>query len=257
MKEEIYSNSKRSLRAQGAKFRILRQSLGWTQEDAAIKAGYSIRLIRKLESGGAVRPATLVDVLQCYHEAAGIDDWEIKNFLNPSGEANSKSLPRTVIDGAMENGQNADTPRSIEQQRQCELMQTWYETIYHRLEVDRIREFVASDILFCHGNHTESRGVAVVESLANTVLTAFGEIKFQFDRCFAHEGQVFLYWNVHLIHTGPFNGVAATGRRLHLRGSTRAKIEGRYIVEVEDQWDVYDLMRQINDEPDTWQEQLN
>ena len=41
----------------------LRQSLGWTQNDAAEKSGYTSRLIRKIEAGGTVKPSTLLDVL--------------------------------------------------------------------------------------------------------------------------------------------------------------------------------------------------
>jgi len=59
----------------------LRQPLGWTQDDAAHRSGYSARLIRKIESEASVRPATLRDVLQCYHEALETQSWNIVNFL--------------------------------------------------------------------------------------------------------------------------------------------------------------------------------
>lgn len=70
----------RSLVGDPNKIRQLRQTLGWTQDDAATRSGYSARLIRKIEARASVRPATLRDVLQCYHEALEIKQWNIKDF---------------------------------------------------------------------------------------------------------------------------------------------------------------------------------
>ena len=69
------------------KIRKLRQSLGWTQNEAAAQSGYSPRLIRKIESGAGVRPATLRDVLQSYHEALKIQSWSIADFCSTNEDA--------------------------------------------------------------------------------------------------------------------------------------------------------------------------
>ena len=75
------TNPRKSLIGDATKFRQLRQDLGWTQNDAATRSGYSERLIRKIESGASVRPSTLRDVLQCYHEAQEKRPWNIADFL--------------------------------------------------------------------------------------------------------------------------------------------------------------------------------
>lgn len=59
-----------STKVDGPKLRRLRESLGWTQEMAAERSGYSCRLIRKLESGGPVDCQTLSDVMEAYCEYA-------------------------------------------------------------------------------------------------------------------------------------------------------------------------------------------
>ena len=75
------TNPRKSLISDANKIRQLRQTLGWTQNDAATRSGYSERLIRKIESGASVRPSTLRDVLQCYHEAQEKRPWNIADFL--------------------------------------------------------------------------------------------------------------------------------------------------------------------------------
>jgi len=82
----------RSLIGDSKKIRKLRRSLGWTQNDAAAQSGYSERLIRKIEAGASVRPTTLRDVLQCYHEALEMPPWSIADFLLDEGVGKSRDF---------------------------------------------------------------------------------------------------------------------------------------------------------------------
>lgn len=62
------SRARISTYVDGKRLKGLRQSLGWTQVVAAEIAGYTERLIRKLEGGGPVDWQTLHDVVATYHE---------------------------------------------------------------------------------------------------------------------------------------------------------------------------------------------
>lgn len=53
------SASSRYQACNGETIRSLRRALGWTQAELAQKAGYSVRLIQKAESGGSLAPTTL------------------------------------------------------------------------------------------------------------------------------------------------------------------------------------------------------
>ena len=53
-----------------ARVRAGRAAAGWSQEELAARAGYSDRLIRKLEGGGTVRARTLADVLRALDPAS-------------------------------------------------------------------------------------------------------------------------------------------------------------------------------------------
>ena len=230
------NQSLRSLVADANQIRTLRQSLGWTQDHAAAKSGYSSRLIRKLESGGGVRPETLNDVLQCYHEASGIEQWLVSDFLL-ADEASEKFRADELTD---------------EQSRQIARIREYYITMFNRREFHRLSEFVVEDILFRHGNGEQAQGIEIIQQLIETMLSAFNPIEFSFDRSFIHEQDVFTYWRVRQKHVGTFSDVPATNQWYDVCGNSRCKLIGDKVFDVEDNWDVYDLLRQLKGEPYTW-----
>jgi len=54
-----HQNGDRNLRCNGLAIRVLRQAHGWTQAELANVTGYSLRLVRKAEAGGALAPRTI------------------------------------------------------------------------------------------------------------------------------------------------------------------------------------------------------
>jgi len=227
--------SSRSVAIKGEKLRLLRQSLGWTQDFAAQKAGYSARLIRKVESGGKVRPETLVDLIQCYHVAASIEQWDVCDFLNqePLSAANQQ--------GAIE-----------DQQRQILRMQQWYVTTYNRREVGRVAEFVAPDMRYQHGEGSVLVGVDAIGELVLALLTGFDPMTFEFSHSFFCDDYVHTFWKLKMKHVGVFGDVPATRKWVVLRGNSRVKLVENKMVDFEDNWDVYDVIRQLKGEPPKW-----
>jgi len=56
----------RSFLVNGQLLRLLRASRGWTQQDAAERAGFSDRLIRKAESGGPLQAHSIAVLAELY-----------------------------------------------------------------------------------------------------------------------------------------------------------------------------------------------
>lgn len=229
-------SSSRSLLVDHTKIRLLRQSLGWTQEYASVRAGYSTRLIRKLESGGKVRPETLVDVLQCYQQGVGNDQWTVSEFL------------------CHDPGSDDHDSRSSEsdQQRQILRMQQWYATIYNDREIHRVEEFIATDMTYQHGEGPVHVGIDFIRELASAVLTGFNPLTFEFPHSFYSDGYVHTFWKLKMKHVGEFSGVAPTGKWVNCRGNSRVKIVDDKMVDAEDNWDVYDVIRQLQGESPKW-----
>ena len=236
-------SSSRSIAVHAEKLLVLRQNLGWTQEHAATKSGYSCRLIRKIESGGRVRPETLVDVLQCYHVAIGCDQWHVSDFLlseadgNDSGDASSQQLR---------------DEKQKDQQRQIQRMQQWYTTIYNERQIDQLDDFIDAKIKYQHGQGEVHVGIDLIRKLAASVLNGFNPLQFTFPQSFYSEGYVHTFWHLRMKHEGEFGGVAATGKWVTCRGNSRVKLVNNKMVDAEDNWDVYDVIRQLEGTSPKW-----
>ena len=119
----------------------LRQSLGWTQDDAAEKSGYTSRLIRKIEAGGTVKPSTLLDVLHCYHEARDENDWCMADFIAPRQSVSAEKPTEQV---------NSDSS-NLEYTSQTTLVKNYFETVFNQRNLEQVANFVCPNVRFTHG----------------------------------------------------------------------------------------------------------
>ena len=220
--------SQRSITPDSEKLISLRLRLGWSQQDAAEKAGYSDRLIRKIEKPLPVRPQSLIDVVQCYHEALGEKVHNIEQFFHLTPRSNE-----------LETSQNdaANCPFA------CRVRE-YYDVIYQQRKPDQIKEFVCENIRFTSEGITRS-GVDVIKQRAESLLAAFDPIEFSIDRIFTQDQIVVSYWSVRMKHVGAFFEISPTNRWVNIRGNSLIEFAENVVVAAEDQFDVDDLMCQL------------
>lgn len=204
----------------------LRTRLALTQEEASRLAGYSARLIRKLESGGSVRPQTLVDVLQCYHERLEIENWDVDDFV----DRHSNNASGKTLDGD-------ECPN-------CQLLREYFDTVYCKRQKDKIDEYCCQNIRFT-GEGSTRIGINVIHQRAEAMLGAFDPIHFEFERIHSVDDIVYGFWYARQKHVGDFFEIPATGRWVELRGNSVAQYADGLVVEAEDHFDVDSLIRQI------------
>lgn len=224
------------------KLLLLRQSLGWTQDDAAEKSGYTSRLIRKIEAGGKVKPSTLLAVLHCYHEAREENDWSMADFIAPRESVNAeKSTAQANLE-----------LNNLEDISQPTLVRNYFETVFNQRHQEGVAKFVCPNIRFTHGGGEEHVGIQVVEQLAEKILTGFDPVRHSISQVFVSDGKVFCFWRVEMKHVGEFGGIEATGKWVKSQGLTICRFEQELMVEANDNWDVYDVIRQLSGEPKRW-----
>ena len=219
---------KNSLVADATKLIALRQNLGWTQEDAAKRSGYSVRLIRKIEKQGAVRPQTLRDVLQCYHEAVGNTDWEFDQFL-------FITAPNQASPGFQANCVN------------CKRLKAYFIQVFCERKKHLISDY-CSPCIQLRAEGAVKVGIDSIYQRAEALLSAFDPIEFTFGPIYSFAQVVHLSWSTRQRHTGTFFDIPATGRWVNLRGMSIAKFENGLVVEAEDHFDVESILRQIRGE---------
>ena len=200
----------------GLQLRQLRQSLRWTQEQAAEKSGYTDRLIRKLERGGPVNVQTLKDVVEAY----GASSVEL---LSVTAESFIREQTRTMMES---------------------LARQWFERIFNKREIDAINELVAPSVMLL-AEGTTHVGRDAMRDRVQAVLNAFNPLQLTIEKVLVDGDSTVVYWMVKKKHIAEFLGIPATNRWVKLRGSSHARFENNQIIEARDHWDIHDLIQQL------------
>jgi steroid delta-isomerase-like uncharacterized protein len=129
-----------------------------------------------------------------------------------------------------------------------QVMRRAFEEIMTRGNIAAVNELFASDF----AGHDTSGGTFGREEFREGVLdmlSAFSDRQVQIADQVVAEDKVVTRWQATGVHTGEFNGIPATGRRLSLTGISIDRIAGGRIVE---SWEVTDdagLLRQLGVDP--------
>ena len=206
----------RSFPANGDLLRSLRVARGWTQEDAAAKAGVSDRLIRKSESGGALEIHSLAILASLY----GTPDCR----LTP-GDLLAEPLTTQTRKSATGATHEAEA-----------LVRRWFDELWNQGRLEVIDELAAPNcVLYAEGR--EHRGRAAVRQRAAAVHAAFSDIDVEIQELTVLNDIVICRWSAAITHTGAFLGIPPSGKRLVVRASTWIRfIDGLFT----DGWDYWD-----------------
>jgi len=218
--------NKHSIKPDGETFVALRRRLGWTQQEAATKAGYSVRLIRKIEKHQSVRKQTLKDVTQCYSNA-------LEGLLQIGNNDRFTT---------QEPPQNPGDPN----QGHCltNKVRGYYNDVYNQRNIDRITTYVCPNIRFTSEGESRS-GVSAVQQRATTLLNAFAPIEFVIRSCFCNNQTIVVSWSARMKHTGDFLGILATEKWVDVRGNSIFVFSDGLIVEAEEHFCVDNLVREL------------
>jgi steroid delta-isomerase-like uncharacterized protein len=199
----------------------LRAASGWTQREAAAKAGFSDRLIRKAEHGRAIDAHSIAVLAQLYSTPErGLT---VQDLLAEPLEPSSADRPAPSAAGVQ--------PTSpIE-----ELVLRWFEELWNQRRLKVIDELAAPNIVW-HVEGRQFRGRRSVRRWVAELHAAFSDFEMVIDQLTVRDDLAICRWRLAMTHTGPWLGFAATGKRLVAHGSTWIRIEGGLIREGWDHW---------------------
>jgi steroid delta-isomerase-like uncharacterized protein len=83
------------------------------------------------------------------------------------------------------------------------------------------------------------------KQLVNVFGTAFPDSHFDLDDVLAMGDKVVTRWTYHAVHTGPFQGLPATGKRVVMTGITILRLAGGKVVENTVELDQLGLLQQL------------
>jgi len=206
-----------SVQVDGRRLKQLRKALGWTQETVALKAGYTDRLIRKLERGGPVAARTLRDVLDAYREH--------------EAEIHVAALETFVV---------GLSSHDLEY-----MIRSWFERAFNQRDVQVVDELIHENVvLYAEGQTLIGRDH--LRQRVNGLLAAFDPLQITVENVLLDGNTTVAYWTVRKKHIGEFLGIPPTQKWASLKGSSLTVFESGQIIQARDHWDVQHLIDQLS-----------
>ena len=211
-----------SVRVDGPRVRSLRKQAGLTQRRLATRAGYSERIVRKLERGGPVRRETLEDVLTALGDAgAATGGGEVDRFL--------LELP----------------PAELERRAR-----EWCRRAFDERDLSAVDDLIAPDVE-ARAEGDEYSGREAILARVAALHAAFDPIEMTIDRLTMDGRDVAVQWTASVRQVGEYAGVPATGREAVVSGYSWVRFRGGEMVEMRDHWDAAALRRALaGEDPD-------
>jgi steroid delta-isomerase-like uncharacterized protein len=130
------------------------------------------------------------------------------------------------------------------------LIRRWFEEVWNKGRMEAIDEMCRPDAIG-HGQaqHKVDIGLHEFRQLARDLRAGFPDIHITIHETLAEGDKVVARWNATMTHSGPFLGIAATGKKAEVTGTSIQRIVDGKIAEGWDNWDQLGLLVQIGAVP--------
>jgi steroid delta-isomerase-like uncharacterized protein len=120
----------------------------------------------------------------------------------------------------------------------------WDEIINHgKLDLFNDSNFTKDVVM--HVSPADLVGIDSARGYYANFVKGFSNIKFTIKDVFGMENKLVKHWNFKGTHTGPFFGIAATGKQVDLDGVTLVRMQNGKIAEERDFFDNLEFMQQL------------
>ena len=130
------------------------------------------------------------------------------------------------------------------------LIRRWFEEVWNNGRMEAIDEMASPDVIG-HGQaqHATDIGLKEFKPFVQALRSAFPDMKVTIDYVIEQGDKVVARWTSTMTHRGEFLGIAPTGKKATITGTTTQRISGGKIVEGWDNWDQLGLLVQIGAVP--------
>jgi steroid delta-isomerase-like uncharacterized protein len=135
-------------------------------------------------------------------------------------------------------------------QKNSILIRRWFEEVWNNGRMEAIDEMASPDVIG-HGQaqHATDIGLKEFKPFVQALRSAFPDMKVTIDYVIEQGDKVVARWTSTMTHRGEFLGIAPTGKKATITGTTTQRISGGKIVEGWDNWDQLGLLVQIGAVP--------
>ena len=120
------------------------------------------------------------------------------------------------------------------------------EDVWNQRKLEAVDELVAADYVHHDPNSQDfEKGPKGYRELIRRYLTAFSDLNFTIHEQIAEGDTVVSRWTATGTHNGELSGIAPTGRRFEVTGTTTARVRQGKFAESWSNWDALGLMQQL------------
>ncbi len=135
------------------------------------------------------------------------------------------------------------TPNQAEANKQ--IVRRYAENVFGGGGLDAIGETIAPDYVHHSPSAPDVVGIKAMADLVRAFHSSFSDISLTVDDMVAQGDRVATRLRISAVHSGEYDGIAATGKRVMLHGMAIDRIEGGMIAEGWEISDAHDLRNQI------------
>lgn len=208
-------NRRRTVAVRGDILRAARISCGWTQRDAALKAGLTDRIVRKAEAGGRLDRSTIAALARVY---------ELPEAALTSGTSREAESSRTA---------RAPNELSVAAAKAKRFM----EEAWNDQNLDVLDELLPPTFSFYHESGVVQGRDEMRQRIAG-FQKLFDRCRIQIDSVTDFDGFIFIRWTFAFTHTGEWLGLAPTNRRVSFHGTSWVETVNGDLGNAWDYWDV-------------------
>ncbi|MCY1082956.1 ester cyclase [Archangium lansingense] len=135
-----------------------------------------------------------------------------------------------------------------------ELFEEYLDTIYHQRRVEALERFIAPDITLHPPIPGFGPGLPGVRAAVDAWLAAFSDVQITLEGFVYADDMIAPRLHFTAIHSGPFMGIPASGRRIQFRGHPQYRLRDGKFVEFWDSMDLLPVMQQLGVFPPTFED---
>ncbi len=125
------------------------------------------------------------------------------------------------------------------------VVRRYFEEMLNQGNLSVAGEVFAADMNFGGSYLPEMRGIEAAKGFCASIRTAFPDIHYDVIDLIAEADKVAVRWSATGVHQGEWLGVAATGKRINVTGTTTFRLSGGKIEDHWVDWDALAQMRQL------------
>ena len=125
------------------------------------------------------------------------------------------------------------------------IVRRWFNEVCNGRRLDVVAELFAPDHVYHDRFVAASPGPEGMKGVVSPYLAAFPDARWTVDEMHTAGDMVVAHWSCCGTHLKDLPGIAATGRRVTLRGKSISQIDSDKVVESWSFWDLPGLLRQL------------